>query len=307
MLVRSALVFCAVQLLIALTFVDLPQGPAAAGGALLLAALAMLLSSPASVLWAIRPYVAERRAAAARLAEMQRVLRQETDARIAAEERLRTREQEFGQQIDEIEYVKQLVEQQAADTVGLAEDLAAQKQAIEESKQQNEYLANHDTLTGLPNRRHFEDALHRRKEAAQAAGSSLALIYLDLDNFKTVNDSLGHARGDELLIEVATRLRAVVRDDDFVARLGGDEFAVVATTGDMGLAQRIRAALQIAVESGNGTIPVSATLGVAIFPADAANERSLLRCADRAMYAAKGRGRNCVVFHRSLAGEPAEA
>jgi diguanylate cyclase (GGDEF)-like protein len=313
-LVKAALAFCVVQLLIALALVEMFEGAAAFGGAVLLAALAALLSSPAGVLWAIRPYAAERRANEAQLADMRRLLRQEIDARMAAEERLRTREQELELQIGEIEYVKQLVEQQAADTVGLAEDLAAQKQAIEESSRQTEYLAHHDPLTGLPNRRHFEDTLRRRMEAAQAAGAALTLIYIDLDNFKKVNDNLGHERGDELLVDVAKRLRAVLRDDDFVARLGGDEFAVLLSgngaNGDPDpkrLPQRIRRALQIPVAGAKGAIPVSATLGVASLPDDAADEQALLRCADRAMYAAKARGRNCVAFHRELSGVPTNA
>jgi len=305
---KAGLVLGAAQLLIALILVGLPQGFVAAVAAAALAALA----AAAVVLWAIRPHIVARDGEAARLADMQRLLRREIDGRIAADERLKTREQEFALQISEIEYVKDLVEQQAADTVGLAEDLAAQKQAIEESKRQTEYLANHDTLTGLPNRRQFEHTLRQRKAAAEASGTVLTLIYIDLDHFKTVNDSLGHGRGDELLVDVGKRLRAAVRENDFVARLGGDEFAVL-TTAPVGrgsevsaiLAQRIRNALLIPVSTASGTIPVSATLGVAASPGDATDEQALLRCADRAMYAAKERGRNCVVFHKDFAATPA--
>lgn len=301
---KAAIVLGAGQLLIALIFMGLPQGQFAAAAAALLAALAAV----ATVLWAIRPHIAARDAEAARLADLQRQLRREIDGRIAAEERLKTREEEFALQISEIEYVKELVEQQAADTVGLAEDLAAQKQAIEESKRQTEYLANHDTLTGLPNRRQFEHMLRQRKAAAEASGTVLTLIFIDLDHFKTVNDNLGHGRGDELLVDVGKRLRAAVRENDFVARLGGDEFAVLTTTpAGRGhevseiLAQRIRNALLIPIPTARGTIPVSATLGVAASPGDATDEQALLRCADCAMYVAKERGRNCVVFHKDFA------
>ena len=287
-----------------------PGGTEDVGRVVLEALLIAAASAPLILLWVIRPYVAERRQVQARMAKMNEMLRREIDERLAVEEQLRTHESELELRIEEMDYVKQLVEEQAADAVGMAEDLAAQKQAVEESRRQNEYLANHDTLTGLPNRRSFEQVLKRATEAARVKGSLVTLIYVDLDNFKTVNDTLGHASGDDLLVQVADRLQAVVRDSDFVARLGGDEFAVMtvhkAGVRDGALAdfaERIRAALAISVEGPDSAIPVSATLGIATFPMDAADEVSLLVCADRAMYAAKQRGRNCVAFHRELAAD----
>jgi len=190
----------------------------------------------------------------------------------------------------------------------MAEDLAIQKKAVEESEREKEYLANHDMLTGLPNRRHFEEMLAQLKETARSKRKALTLIYIDLDNFKTVNDTLGHQRGDDLLLEVADQLRATVRDTEFVARLGGDEFAIVTTafttgsdTGISRFAERLRASLELSVTDGDHTIPVTAALGIASCPDDAPDALSLLRSADRAMYAAKEGGRNRVVIFSELA------
>jgi diguanylate cyclase (GGDEF)-like protein len=287
-------------------------GPEAILAAILPALLLALISAPLVLLWVVRPNVAAFRATVERLTGLNRMLLLEVGERIATEEKLRAHEQELELQIQEIDYVKQLVEAQAADAVGLAEDLAMQRQAMEESERRNEYLANHDVLTGLPNRRHFEQRLKQSTENAQTKNDAVTLIFVDLDNFKTVNDTLGHPRGDEILVQVADQLRTSVRDCDFVARLGGDEFAVVLNhpvqPGNAKLlefAERIRTALAISVEGPHGVIPVSAALGIASFPAEAPDEQLLLKCADRAMYAAKAQGSNCVVFHREL--EPAAA
>jgi diguanylate cyclase (GGDEF)-like protein len=304
---KVAAIVCIIEVAIILALSAVPVTADGVPGAILQSVLLSAISAPLILMWVIRPYIAERRMAFAQLAAMNRMLRQEVDERMAAEEKLRAREQELELQIQEIDYVKQLIEEQASNAVGLAEDLAMQKQAVEESERRNEHLANHDGLTSLPNRRRFEQMLTQMKEAAQAKNWAITLMFVDLDNFKTVNDTMGHLHGDEILVKVADQLRASVRGSDFVARLGGDEFAVILTHAKhagtdqlLEFAERIRTALTISVDGPNGVIPVSAALGIATFAAAEADDQLLLKCADRAMYAAKDRGRNCIVFHHEV-------
>jgi len=285
----------------------LSGAPAHEPGVVLGSVLLAFLSAPLILIWVIRPFMAERQAAYVQVAGINRLLRREIEERAATEERLRAQEEELRLQIEKIDYVKQLIEEQAANVVGMAEDLAMQKQAVEESERRNEYLAHHDVLTELPNRRHFEQLLFHSMEAAQAKGGAVTLIYLDMDNFKTVNDNLGHGGGDDLLSQVAEQLRGVVRASDFVARLGGDEFAIVLThnarVGKATLqefAERVRNVLAMPVPGPAGVIQVSAALGIARYPVDAPDQDTLLKYADRAMYAAKSRSSNCVVFHDEL-------
>jgi diguanylate cyclase (GGDEF)-like protein len=304
---KIASIVCVVELGIAVFVSAVPALSSAGSIRIFYSILLAVISAPMILVWVVRPYIAERRRAYGRIAGMNQMLRREIDERLAAEEKLRAHEYELEMQIQEMDYVKQLVEEQASDAVGLAEDLAMQKQAVEESERRNEYLANHDMLTGLPNRRHFEQRLGEMKAEAASKDGAVTLIFVDLDNFKTVNDTLGHQRGDDILVQVANRLSESVRNSDFVARLGGDEFAVVLAhftpaSRDklLEFAERMRTALAISVDGPAGVIPVSAALGIATYPADAADEHTLLKCADRAMYAAKAHGRNLVVFHRDL-------
>jgi diguanylate cyclase (GGDEF)-like protein len=167
------------------------------------------------------------------------------------------------------------------------------------------HLAFHDSLTGLPNRVLLEDRIAHAVSAAPRRGRGLAVAFLDLDDFKLVNDSLGHAAGDQLLGTVAQRLRASVREGDTVARLGGDEFAILIEDVDdvhavVELAERIFAALRRPIAVGGKEIYVHASVGIALDAAAALApahqaERSLdlLRDADIAMYAAKARGKDC--------------
>ena len=309
---KIAVVICAVELSTLAAFAALPFRPEGLAEALIHTVLLVTVAAPFFLLWGIRPYVVARNAADATLVRANEMLRREIGERILAEEKLRAHEHELEMQFQEIDFVKDLIEKQAADAVGLAEDLAIQKKEVEESERRNQYLANHDTLTGLPNRRFFEQQLTQMKELARTRNGSVTLIFVDLDNFKAVNDTLGHQCGDELLEQVAGKLRSSTRNSDLIARLGGDEFAIVSTqfghSKDAELrnvAERIRMALSIQVDAGNRVIPVSATLGIATYPADAADERKLLQCADRAMYAAKERGRNRVVFYHELEALPA--
>lgn len=154
-------------------------------------------------------------------------------------------------------------------------------------------LALTDDLTSLPNRRGLDERLRAAITRAASAGHSLALLLLDLDRFKLVNESLGHPVGDEVLIEVGGRIATALRPGDVLARLGGDEFAVLLERTDgVGahlVADRVRAALEGDFHVGTLTIPVAASIGAAVYPDQAADADELLRRADIAMYAAKKR------------------
>jgi diguanylate cyclase (GGDEF)-like protein len=169
-----------------------------------------------------------------------------------------------------------------------------------ELEEQLTYQALHDPLTGLANRTLFQDRAAHALASAGRDGRSCAVLLIDLDNFKPVNDGLGHAAGDQLLRIVADRLRAVARETDTVARLGGDEFAVlleapVESPGDAAVAaERILAELNQPVQLAGTTVELSASLGLAHNTATGSSELdALLRAADSAMYAAKkaGKGR----------------
>ena len=174
---------------------------------------------------------------------------------------------------------------------------------IKDSQRKAEYLSTHDPLTGLPNRALFHDRLRHALAQARRHKSRLALLFIDLDNFKTINDTLGHDIGDELLKQAAQRLRDVVRDIDTVARLGGDEFTAVladcdAATADQ-VGRRIVDDLSASFEIGGRALFVSASIGVAFYPEDANDSSALVRAADAAMYRAKEQGRNRVEFFKA--------
>lgn len=218
-------------------------------------------------------------------------------------EDLEEKERELTRHLEDIDQEREMVERQAQKMVDMAEDLSVQNKAIEKSRQQSDFQANHDELTGLPNRRFFSDHLEQSLTAAEAGGTAKALLFVDLDNFKPVNDVLGHDRGDTLLRDVALRLCAAVRDNDFVARIGGDEFAIIAKMkpengidGVRVVADRILEALKISVGDAETPIAIGASVGVALYPADATCREELLKKADQAMYEAKNSGRNQVLF-----------
>ncbi len=157
--------------------------------------------------------------------------------------------------------------------------------------------ANFDPLTGLPNRSMFHDRLEQEIKKAHRAGLPLALMFLDLDHFKDVNDTLGHEMGDMLLKETAQQLRHSVRDVDTVARLGGDEFTIILGSLDdcanvERVAYKILQNLAQPFQLGMETVYISASIGITMYPADATEISSLLKNADQAMYAAKNLGRN---------------
>jgi diguanylate cyclase (GGDEF)-like protein len=166
------------------------------------------------------------------------------------------------------------------------------------------HAAQHDTLTGLPNRALLADEADRILTAAKAGGGRCALIMLDLDGFKNVNDTLGHAAGDRLLVEIGSRLGQSVRASDCVARLGGDEFVVLLDRLDSDVdAGRLAATLvervSVPVTIDGLRLAVEASAGVALFPEHGSTIESLLRCADVAMYDAKRRGDSVVHYNSS--------
>lgn len=181
--------------------------------------------------------------------------------------------------------------------VALFTDVTEKKKSEEIIWQQ----ANFDALTGLLNRRMFLDRMERQLAAARRAKESFALLFIDLDHFKEVNDTLGHQAGDELIIMAAQRLLACVRESDTVARLGGDEFTVILPrlneVSDIdGLLRNIIAKLAEPYLLGSDVARVSASIGVTLFPNDGAELDQLLQNADQAMYTAKKKGRNCFSY-----------
>jgi diguanylate cyclase (GGDEF)-like protein len=165
---------------------------------------------------------------------------------------------------------------------------------LEEQVSSNEWLALHDELTGLPNRRLFAERLTMAIEQADRMRSRLALLILDLNGFKAINDTFGHQTGDHVLREVSSHLRRGVRATDTLARLGGDEFIIVATdlAMDQGadhFVEAIRSAMERPVQCEGHSLLVSASLGIAIYPDDADDSIKLLRIADQRMYALKQR------------------
>lgn len=167
------------------------------------------------------------------------------------------------------------------------------------------HLAYNDSLTGLPNRALFNDHLNHCIEQAGHQGHALALLYLDLDRFKFVNDTLGHEVGDKLLKMAAERIRACVRASDCVARLGGDEFAIVIdelpnASIASATAQKICHAVMAPFDIGGHDIMVSASIGIAIFPSDGVDASALLRRADTAMYRAKKKSSDFQFFEEAM-------
>ncbi|GHA82070.1 sensor domain-containing protein [Cognatilysobacter bugurensis] len=166
------------------------------------------------------------------------------------------------------------------------------------------HRATHDELTGLPNRILLEDRLQQAVRAAERSGTRVIVVFIDLDDFKLVNDSLGHGTGDLLLREVACRLQAAVRDMDTVSRFGGDEFVAVLPIEDPGerprdLVARLAKALSPPMQLGDVRHLLTASIGYCSAPNDGADADTLLRHADQAMYEAKRRGRNRAVAYRA--------
>lgn len=170
-------------------------------------------------------------------------------------------------------------------------------QTLRNAQEELEYFAYFDALTSLANRRMFLEHLRRLITLSGRHGSHFALLLIDLDRFKDINDTLGHDAGDALLVEISARLRRAVRANDQVARLGGDEFAVLLQNADNAeeieqVCMRIVNSFAKDVQFNGERIPASASVGVAVFPEDGDREESLYKSADVALYEAKRGGRN---------------
>ncbi len=182
--------------------------------------------------------------------------------------------------------------------VVVQEDVSARLEAEERLR----HMAGHDFLTDLPNRYDFTERLKIELERAERSGRWLALLVLDLDHFKDVNDTFGHSAGDELLVSVAKRLGGMLRAKSALARLGGDEFGIVQTELDdvenaSGLARRLIAAFERPFEVLERDIHISASIGIAVFPPGEADPRHLIKNADLALYRAKDEGRATYRFY----------
>jgi len=189
--------------------------------------------------------------------------------------------------------------------VAIGADISDKKEAEQVIWQQ----ANYDVLTNLPNRRMLSEHIEHERKLAQRGKYKLALLFLDLDHFKDVNDSLGHQMGDVLLVEASKRMRQCVRETDTLARLGGDEFAIVIPRADLediericnAILENIRQPFQLEKDQAY----VSASIGIAFYPEDGLNVEELLRKADQAMYAAKHSGRSCFHYFKAEMQETA--
>lgn len=190
-------------------------------------------------------------------------------------------------------------------TIRVWSDITPLKQA----QARLETLALFDTLTGLPNRANFNARLGHAVDRARRAGTMFAVMFIDLDDFKTVNDTLGHDAGDELLRVVAQRLQAAVRESDTVSRLGGDEFTVVAeelrsAEDVLPVCRRVTQALWQPATIAGRTVEVSGSVGVCLYPGDGTDAIALLKCADRAMYRVKAEGKRGWRFFSELEVAP---
>lgn len=170
--------------------------------------------------------------------------------------------------------------------------------SMKEHQRELEHIAHFDALTGLPNRILLGDRLHQAMAQSQRRNQPLAVVFVDLDGFKTVNDTHGHKVGDELLIIVSQRMRSVLREGDTLARIGGDEFVAVLVDLEMPqdwqqLISRLLEAASAPVQISDFEVNVSASIGVTLYPDDDADADILMRHADQAMYLAKQAGKNC--------------
>ena len=173
-----------------------------------------------------------------------------------------------------------------------------------EMEEQVQHLAYHDPLTDLPNRMLFTDRLQQALATAKRDQAQLALMFIDLDKFKPVNDTHGHNVGDLLLKEVAQRIHDCLRESDTVARIGGDEFVVLlpvirVAQDALEVAEKIRCALNQPFELAGHSLSISSSTGIAIYPEHGDEEKQLIKNADDAMYYAKSIGRNNVQIYRS--------
>lgn len=189
----------------------------------------------------------------------------------------------------------------------MRQQIRAQFASLEQKQQELDHQACHDSLTGLPNRRLFLERLERAMARAHRNEGKLALLFIDLDNFKQINDTLGHAAGDAILSACGRRLVQIVREVDTVARLGGDEFIILLDGADdkeaiAHVAEKILEVLQQPVVYEDQDLVSGGSIGVGRYPSDGASVTELIAAADRAMYCAKSGGRHRVCFAEPKAG-----
>lgn len=181
------------------------------------------------------------------------------------------------------------------------------------AERRSAYLAGHDQLTGLPNRYQFSTFLDDVACKRRRISDQVAVFMLDLDGFKNVNDTLGHAAGDQLLATVARRLQDCVRETDLVARLGGDEFAIIQllqsdeSPAVEALASRIVATVADPIDIDGCSVCIGVSIGISLLPRDGTDPRELLHKADLALYATKAVGKNGFrIFHQDMAANDSE-
>jgi len=195
---------------------------------------------------------------------------------------------------------------------GLRDRLRARNAELQRAIAAVHAMATRDNVTGLYNRSFFADSVEHALAQAERHARGVALLFMDVDRFKQINDTLGHAAGDRSLRAIGERISASVRDSDIVARLGGDEFvALIENLGTPAalhqLAEKIIAAVAQPLQLENGELVLSVSIGVAVWPKDGRDGPSLMRNADTALYRAKNQGRNRFSFYTRQAGLPAEA
>jgi diguanylate cyclase (GGDEF)-like protein len=202
------------------------------------------------------------------------------------------------------EHLEERVAERTANLRQLNEQLRAEVSDRRRAERQLAFMATHDDLTQLPNRAFFNAHLAKAQARARRAGTRLALLFIDLDGFKRINDSLGHEAGDQLLREVASRLQSNRREQDLVARLGGDEFAMILEhlyqPEDAALvARKVIETLSQPMALAGGMHRIGASIGIAVYPEDATDPDGLIRLADNAMYAAKRSGKGTYRYHQA--------
>ncbi|HVL02534.1 MAG TPA: EAL domain-containing protein [Dongiaceae bacterium] len=183
---------------------------------------------------------------------------------------------------------------------GIIRDISEYRNAIDrlrENEAHMEYLAYHDSLTSMPNRLLFQDRVEKALERAKRNGKKVALMLLDLDRFKNINDSLGHDMGDRFLKEISTRIQHTIREVDTAARIGGDEFVIVMENfSDIGnvtaVANKLLKTLSVPISIQQHELYATASIGISIYPEDGQDVETLMKAADAAMYRAKDKGKN---------------
>jgi diguanylate cyclase (GGDEF)-like protein len=180
--------------------------------------------------------------------------------------------------------------------LGITRDISARKHAEERLV----HLAHFDALTGLPNRILFTNRINYALSLAQRSRTQLAVMFLDLDHFKNINDSLGHRIGDALLIEIASRMKSVIREQDTISRMGGDEFILVLPETEViaavHVAEKLMEIVRPLCHIEQYELLITVSIGIAMYPENGEDFETLSKCADVAMYRAKHDGRNCLRF-----------